>query len=55
MGSLGAPRTQTHGVGLVIAPWARGVLGVCLGCAEGVGGAEQNVLSAEAGGEAGEE
>ena len=42
MGSLGAPRTQTHGVGLVIAPWARGVLGACWGvCWECVrGGAE---------------
>lgn len=41
MGSLGAPRTQTHGVGLVIAPWARGVLDVCWGCAGCVGGAVQ--------------
>ena len=42
MGSLGAPRTQTHGVGLVIAPWARGVLGVCWGVCWvcGRGGAE---------------
>ena len=41
MGSLGAPRTQTHGVGLVIAPWARGVLRVCWRCAGCVGGAVQ--------------